>query len=407
MQRPESPLLDAWRFVAILIWALGLQTHEAVANVGQVAFALSYLPLLPRLNRQVLLAWWPVLAFILWALIAPTVAGRPPDGTGVARILDWLMVPLVAHAAGSLTNRRWRILGWTTFVILVVSSVLAGLQHFGHWPSEEALEPLRWTNAAFERVYERIPGTDRFMGGGLLFHRLKFSHISGLVLVTTAVGARSFTGSLRWMAVASGLVGFVAVWVFPHARMGAVAAAVGIVVAVIAVARSKKRALLVCLAIGLVSTAIVALSPTMQERFRAATTAGGSGDRTHLLRSGVSAVRTYPIAGVGPGHFAPRHFPHERMPEHVRRNPGKAHNQFLSTAAETGVIGGVLFVVMLVWFGFRARRRRLGALTLGGLAFFGTLSLVHDPLFQTAFSLGVVLLLGLGLGGRERNPPAT
>lgn len=402
MQRPATPILDAWRFVAILTWALGLQVHEAVANVGQVAFALSYLPELPRLNRKMLFAWWPVLAFILWALVAPTVAGRPPDANGTVRILDWLMVPLLADAASALTARRWRVLGWTTFVTLIVSSGVAGLQHFGRWPPEEAFESLRWTNAAFERVYERIPASDRFMGGGLLFHRLKFSHISGLVLVGTVVGARWFTGTLRWVAVASGVVGLVAVWMFPHARMGAVAATVGVLVAVVAVSRTRKRALFVCAVVVAFSAAAVVLNPTMRARFRAATTAGGSGDRTHLIRSGISAVREAPIAGVGPGRFAPRHFSHEGMPLHVARNPGKAHNQFVSTAAETGLVGGVLFVVMLVWLGLVARRRQLGALTLGGLAFFASLSLVHDPLYQTAVSLGVVLLLGLGLG-RERS----
>jgi len=46
----------------------------------------------------------------------------------------------------------------------------------------------------------------------------------------------------------------------------------------------------------------------------------------------------------------------------------------------------------------KARVAPLGALTIGCIGLFVVLSLVHDPLFQAPFSMGLVLMLGLGLG---------
>jgi O-antigen ligase len=149
--------------------------------------------------------------------------------------------------------------------------------------------------------------------------------------------------------------------------------------------------------LGLVGVGALAAIEPLRARFAAAFTDQGSGQRTQHLQAGLEAVRQHPLVGIGAGQFTPAKFGGEAMAEHVRANPGKAHNQFVSVAAEAGVPGALGFLALLAWLGARAWRRPLGAVTLGALALFVTLSLAHDPLFQAPVSMALVLCLGLGL----------
>lgn len=382
--------LRSVRFFALTLWAVGVQAHEALGTVGLALLAVSSIP---ELKRVALREWWPVLAFIGWALLAPTIGGNPPDGTGVARVFDWLAVPFAALAFSELDEVRRRRFVWAVAGTFALSCVLAGLQYFGAWPKEEAFAGLAFLHVPFHRVYEPVAeGATRYMGGGLLFHRLKFAHVSGLVLVgLTALGARDRK------VLALVLAGLGAVWLFPYARMGAVAAGVGVAVTGWLSSQNPRRAGMVIAGLGLVGVlAVLAVEP-LRARFIAGLTDQGSGQRTQHLSAGLEAIRQHPFVGVGPGQFRPSRFGGPDMAEHVRDNPGKAHNQFVSMAAETGLIGGLGFVALLGWLAWRARKAPWGAVTLGALAQFGVLSLVHDPLFQAPYSMGLVLILGLGL----------
>lgn len=408
----EGPQIQTWRFVALALWAIGVQVHELVATFALALLVLSFAPTLVRhlkagtLEAQ-LRPWRPLFAFIAWALLAPTIAGQHPDGTGLARTLDWATIPLVAATADELTGRRWRILTLATLATLGVSSVVAGLQHFGAWPPLSAFASLEWMRIPFARVYEPIADSGRFMGGGLLFHRLKFGHVSGLVVVAAVVASRHLAGRARAVVIALGALGFVAVWLFPYARMGAIAMTLAVGFTVALVSASPRRALLVSGGLGLVGLmALLAIAP-LRERFASALTDQGSGQRTQHLAAGLEAVRQHPVVGVGPGQFRPSKFSDPTMAEHVKDNPGKAHNQFLSMAAETGIPGALGFIALLVWLGLRARGRPYGALTQGALVLFALLSLAHDPLFQAPMSMALVLAIGLGMKAAAQPLPGT
>jgi len=400
---PRSPLVDTWRFVALATWGVGVQVHELIGTIGLAALVASFVPQLARLTREQVKAWWPLLAFIGWALVAPTLGGNPPDGTGVARTLDWATVPFVAAAVAALSVERRSRLVALVLGTLTLSCAVAGLQHLGWWPNESAFSGLEALRIPFNRVYEPVSeGASRYMGGGLLFHRLKFSHVSGLALVVLVVAAARDV-KRRGVLIGLGVFAFIAVWLFPYARMGAVAATAGVAVTLARVSPSPKKALLAIGALGLVGAlAVLAVEP-LRARFVAGLTDQGSGQRTQHLGAGLEAIRQHPLVGVGPGQFRPSKFGGPDMPEHVRDNPGKAHNQFVSMAAETGLVGAAGFIALLAWLGVRARSRPLGALTLGALAQFVVLSLVHDPLFQAPYSMGLVLLLGAGLAEDTRS----
>lgn len=397
-------VLSTWRFVSLTLWAVGVQTHEALCTVGMAALVLSFVPAVSKLTRAVVLSWWPLLAFITWSLVAPTLGGHLPDGTGLARTADWLSIPFAAAAFSGLSDvQRARFVQFTAGT-LALSCAVAGLQHFGWWPPESAFASLTWLRIPFNRVYEPISeGATRFMGGGLLFHRLKFSHVSGLVLVGLVVLAARV--ARRGLVIALIAFGLFAVWLFPYARMGAVAATVGVGVAVLLSSKQRARAVLVLGVLAIAGAIVVASIDSLRARFAAGLTDQGSGQRTQHLGAGLEAIRQHPVVGVGPGQFRPALFGGPEMAEHVKDNPGKAHNQLVSIAAETGIPGAVGFVAMLVWMVVQARRRGGdGVLAAGVLAQFAVLSLVHDPLFQAPYSMALVLGLGLGLSERK---PAT
>jgi O-antigen ligase len=187
--------------------------------------------------------------------------------------------------------------------------------------------------------------------------------------------------------------------------MGAVAATVGVGVTVLLSSQHRRRAVVVLGVLGLAGGVLLVSFEPLRARFAAGLTDQGSGQRTQHLAAGLEAIRQHPFLGVGPGQFRPSRFGGPDMAEHVKDNPGKAHNQFVSIAAETGIPGALGFVALLGWLVVRARRANGDwVLTAGATAQFVVLSLVHDPLFQVPYSLALVLLLGLGLAAPK---PAT
>lgn len=393
--------LERGLLVFLALWGVGCLFLEALAAVGLAGCALGALAVARQRGvtvRGALRAWWPLVAFLAWALVAPTLAGHPPSGTGVARLLDFVGIPVAAVALGQLSDARRVRLAWILGGVFLASCAVAGLQHFGVWPSPEAWAPLAWTRLPFERVYEAVPGTEnRFMAGGLLFHRLKFSHIGGMIVAfALGVGLR-MEGRRRTAALVLAAVGLVSVGLFPYARAASVAL-VAVMGLVVMLGLPRRVALPACAAVLGLAGLTLALNQPLRERFLDSTTEKGSGSRSALLETGLSAVRQRPLTGVGPGRFQARLWATPDMPEQAREHPGKSHNQFVSMAAETGVPGALLFVLLLGWLAWRLPRHRpegLGA--LGVLAFFCLLSLLHDPLFHVQASQGFVLLLGAGL----------
>ncbi len=394
--------------VGISAWAVGVQTFEGIASAGVALTAAGGILGLKKADPLRLASdWWPVGAFVGWSLLAPTMAGSPPNGSGIARTVDWLVLPVAVSAWQQTAPQVRGLAGKLAALVMVVSCGVAGFQHLGVWPAESAFEPYKWTQLPFQRVYELVPGTiDRFMGGGLLFHRLKFAHVTSLaVIAAIVIAARSKPGSKEsWFAVAA--IGALSVWMFPYARMAAVAMTAAAGVTFIRVSAHPRRAAIIATGFCVVGAAIVWFTPAMRDRFATSFTAQGSGARGELLETGWRAVQEHPVVGVGPGQFRPAKFADATTPSLVTDNAGKSHLQLLSMAAETGIPGALLFIVMIVWI---ARRGWGSPLTLGALTFFALLSLAHDPLFQAPFSMALVGILAVGVADAapRRDLPVT
>jgi O-antigen ligase len=394
----------AWRPTlagsGLLAWGIGVQLSEALAALGMALSLLSVLPPWPGWRSRARRAW-PLWAFVAWCLLAPALAGQWPRASGVARVLDWCFLPVAAAALHLLGQRARRGLAVAMAAVFLLSCTAALCQHFGLWPPPDTFSGLRWTGLPFQRMYEPLPGAPgRFMAGGLLLHRLKFAHVGGfLVLGFLDVGL--LRRSRPALAVAA--VGAVAVAWLPHARAAAVAllVAVGVVLAIRLAGRWRWPALagLVLLAVGMVGAV-----PSLRLRFESAVTDEGSGDRRWLALSAFRAVEEHPLAGVGLGRFRPALFASADTPEEVVRHAGKAHNQYLTLAAEAGLPAAVLYLAVLVWCWRRARpASALGAAGRASVIFLGLVSLLHDPLFHAEVSMAAVLSLGLSQGVTEED----
>lgn len=71
---------------------------------------------------------------------------------------------------------------------------------------------------------------------------------------------------------------------------------------------------------------------------------GTFGTRVQLWRIGLRMVEDRPVMGVGPGNFMPAFPRYARGP--LLRKPLVAHNSYVSVAAEEGIPGLILFVLM-------------------------------------------------------------
>jgi O-antigen ligase len=394
----------AWRSsvaqAGLLAWGMGVQLSEALAAVGMALTLLAVLPPLSGWRARARRAW-PLWAFVLFCLLAPVLAGHWPSAGGAARILDWCFLPVAAAALPLLSRPARRRLGVAVAAVFLLSLGAALCQHWGLWPHPEAFASLRWTGLPFQRMYEPLPGEPaRYMAGGLLLHRLKFAHVGGLVVL-----AYLDLGLLRRSApaLAVAVAGALCILWLPHARAASVAlvVAMGLLFLLRLSGRWRWAA---GVGVLLLAALLVGSVPSLRLRFASAVTDEGSGDRRWLVESALRAVEEHPFAGVGLGRYRPGLFASADAPEDVVRHAGKAHNQYLTLAAEAGIPAAVLFLAVLVWCWRRLRPTRpLGAGGRASIVFLALLSLLHDPLFHAEVSMAVVLALGLALGATEED----
>jgi O-antigen ligase len=402
-----SPRLERAALGALALWAIGVQWNEALASAG-LALAVLVAVLATRVPTPWKMPphWGAVLAFVGWCSLAPLLTGHPPTGAGQARILDWVALPAASVCLALLGSRSRTFLVVLSVSALLISVLLAVLQHFGWWPQASAFRSLTWTRMPFERVYEPAPGeSGRFMAGGLLFHRLKFAHVSGFAVVWLV----ALAATLRSRALAiSGAAGIAAILWLPHARAAAVAVLLAVLCTLWLVLQGRARRWLIR---GLFfGAAIALLLPPVRDRLSSFATERPDGSRAFLLRSGLHAIQRNPWTGIGLGRFRPGQYPEPGMPTEIQEHRGKSHNQFLTLAAEAGVPAALLFLVMLVIAFHSARGSSAeAAAARGSVVLLGALSMLHDPLFQAVVSMAAVLAIGLGLPppGWTRPTPQT
>jgi len=125
--------------------------------------------------------------------------------------------------------------------------------------------------------------------------------------------------------------------------------------------REKLRMLIPAVALALPLAAALILPGTwsLPERLKSSFIADPSNvERALIWEEGLNSFKSHPILGTGPGTFL-LHLPEHQSHEIFRRGAmiaAHAHNEFLEVGAETGVLGLLAFLWLLVtyyWFGFK------------------------------------------------------
>jgi O-antigen ligase len=402
---PASPLLPRLVTALLVGWALGTAASEGLMQVAADATILLAVLLLAfgraRAPAEVRAPLWAGALFACYQALSPLLAhaagepGWPPAGRWL-QCLDTAAAPALVVAAG--VGVLWTavevatVVGWT-------GSVAVGLvQHFVRW--ETPLPSL--LRLPVGRVHEVFSseGRPRFAAGGFFFHRLRFAHGAVALLGPALAAGLQATRARRrrlgiWLALLCALAVYLA---FARAALGAAV----LLCAAGAVALSRGWARRAGLAGLVVLLAAVALAPGWRLRLSAASDNLFDGERAQARAAGWDLVRRHPFLGVGFGNYhaaAEAHAAETGLPAQLARD---AHAVWLTTWAETGLLGLLLW---LAWQGLLARalwkRARAGAWPAAGglLAWVGfqALGLVHHLPFHSSVHLTFALVWGVGL----------
>jgi O-antigen ligase len=137
-----------------------------------------------------------------------------------------------------------------------------------------------------------------------------------------------------------------------QSRGGFIAAAAALLCALAIFRSGRGRVLLGILVVCAFAAVFFALNPLVLERVT--TIDGGGNGRAQLWDVAWRVARDHPIAGVGIGNFVAveRDYVREAKPlrfsDLIAEQPHVVHNEYLQTLAETGVVGLVLLVALIV-----------------------------------------------------------
>jgi O-antigen ligase len=389
----------------LILWGLGTAASEGLMQVAADATILFALclwvsgrgalsrGLRPPVVAGVVLASYQALSPVLARLAG--APGWPPLGRWL-QCLDTAAAP--ALAVGAVVGVWWVavevavVAGWT-------GSVAVGLvQHLFRW--EAPLPTL--LRLPVGRVHEvfNSEGPPRFAAGGFFFHRLRFAH-GAVALLGPALSAslRAASVSRRWWAAFLSLLCALAIYL-SFARAALVAAVLLVVAAVVALSRGWTRragvagVLLLLLA--------VALAPGWRLRLADAGENLFDGERAEARAAGWDLVHRHWLVGVGFGNYygaAMARSTDTAIPAQLARD---AHAVWLTTWAETGLLGLLLWVA---WQALLARalwqRARAGAWPAAGALLswgaFQALGLAHYLPFHSSVHLTFALVWGVGL----------
>ncbi len=213
--------------------------------------------------------------------------------------------------------------------------------------------------------------------------RRRDARIGLLLLAVLLVIVMLLTGSRGgWVSLAAGVAVFVALTAISDPRLRGVIRRFALPIGIGIVAVIAAGALL-----------LIAVS---------ATPGHASGDllRTDLWRGALQITTEHPLLGVGPGEFG-RAYRLDRDPTYVDNRLGTAHNFYLNTLAETGIVGAAVAVALGIaliwrwwhlWQGAETSTRRMHlAGAFAALVGFGAQS------FFDIFASTPLILLALGL----------
>jgi hypothetical protein len=355
-----------------------------------------------RLERELSRLFTIGLALAGWQAVSPAfalwrgVVHAWPRSGRYGQFVDTLG-PVAAAAAGTL-GVPWAAVGGILALGWTLSTGLGAYQHFVRWPFGQP----GWMKTPVERVREAFGSGDtvRYAAGGLLFHRLRFAH-GAVAALGLFLGGAVRAKEARQRLVSAVLVAVLLTAIYLAFARAAFAAALAML-AVAMVGWLQGRARLWALGLGALLALGVAVSPGWRGRLFHAEENVAQGERHLAMGVGLRLVRAHPIVGVGFGNHQPVALETASDTGITPFLANDSHDLWITTWAETGVVGLALLVAYqallgrLLWMRARAGSWvALGAL-LSWLGFH-LLSLVHYLPYHTGVYLSFGLIWGLGL----------
>ncbi len=354
MDREE---LDIWlgRGILGLLLAVLIVAPLAMGAVLQSQFVMVQL-----LTVLILIAWgariwikpkprllwvptcWVVIAFTLYAGIAYWLA----DIEYIAR-MEWIKVLVYAFLFFVIVNNFFRqesiqAISYVLVTMALVLAVYAGLQF------------LTGSNQVWG-----MPRPEQYAGRGSGTYICP-NHLAGFLEMVLPIGLAFVLGGRLghvWRIVLVYACGVILAGIAVTVSRGgwiATGLALGVLL-VFLLSRPGYRIPAAAALIVLIAGGVWFLGNTRlsQERFDQIVVSGRvDNPRFDLWQSAWEMWRDHPWLGVGPAHFNER-FPQYR-PESIQAMPDRAHNDYLNTLADFGVLGlgGVLLALGLVAWGF-------------------------------------------------------
>ena len=378
---PLTPLVAASAFLAVAVGTLsGVQPRLGLLGAFGVIFAVLVLT-----NLQI-----GFLAMVLFAYLKVlTVAGGVSLAkvAGALIVVAWLAVMttrgkqernfFVEHSG--LTYLLLAFLGWSAISIAWSQSTSAGLESVMRYALDAALIPIAYTAVRDRRdaihVFAAIvigatiaaisailspPSAESAVAGratGTIGdpNELAAALIVGLAIAMAFAANRHFSFPQRILAgIAAALC--LAGILISLSRGGLIGLAAALVLAVVMGGRWRRRVLAGGGILALFAVGYFAFFASLPAQERVLNVSGGNGSgRLELWTVGLRMIEAHPINGVGTGQFQLSSVHYLLRPglfesgTYILSTPKVAHNTYLNIAAELGVVGGALFVVILLF----------------------------------------------------------
>jgi O-antigen ligase len=273
-----------------------------------------------------------LVAFLGWNLIS--LAWSPSSPLALESVMRYaLNIFLFPIAFTAVRNRR--------DAVLILAAIVAGA-------CVAAVSAIVAPPAPESAVAGRATGT---VGDP---NELAASLLVGLAVAVAFAVNRHIAGTLRGLAAVAAALCLIGI-LSSLSRGGLIGVAAALVIAVLVGGRWRGRVFVICLTVAVLAVGYFAFAAPLPARERVLNIGGGGGTgRLDLWTVGLRMIETHPLNGVGTGQFANTSVHYLLRPgliesgAFILSTPKVAHNTYLNTVSEIGILGGVLFVAILV-----------------------------------------------------------
>lgn len=275
-----------------------------------------------------------LVAFLGWNAMSLAWSQSPPLAleSVVRYTLNAFLIPIAFTA---IRNRRDAVL---ILGAIVVGSCVAAV-------SAILAPPLAEPSGSTGRVTGTV-GDPNELAAGL---------IVGLALAVAFAVNRHIAAPLRRLAVVAAALCLTGI-LFSLSRGGLIGVAGALVIAVLAGGRWRGRVLTLCVTVAVLAVGYFVFFASLPAKERVENIGGGGGTgRLDLWTVGLRMIEAHPLNGVGSGQFADSSVHYLLRPgliesgQFILSTPKVAHNTYLNVTAEVGIVGGVLFVAILLF----------------------------------------------------------